>query len=181
MVALVTALWALTAFPESVGFVVAIFCIIAVMVGAMTPDLDQPTANLWRKMLGAHALNSFFHAFSGGHRHITHSLVGIIGIGFIFRWLITHALVAHLWPAANLIWIAFMIGYISHVAADTFTDRGVPWFWPLPWHVQIPPGSPILRITTGSFVEVLLLRTALIIVAVLIATSHQTMVAAFFK
>lgn len=45
-----------------------------------------------------------------------------------------------------------MIGYISHLVADTFTREGVPWLFPIPWKIGIPPFS-FLRIETGGLVE----------------------------
>jgi membrane-bound metal-dependent hydrolase YbcI (DUF457 family) len=181
MIALVAALWVLTLYPFSVGPVVGTLALIAVMVGALTPDLDQPTANLWRRLIGARTVGNIFEVFSGGHRHLTHSVVGIIGIGLLLRWLIAHVLNPDLAAPAQAVWNAYMIGYISHPIADTLTDRGVPWLWPLPWNVKIPPGPPIVRVTTESFVERILVRGAVIIMALLLLSRSWPLVLNFFR
>lgn len=172
LVALLAAFWVLTQYPTSVGPIVGTLAIIAVMVGALTPDLDQPTANMWRRVLGARALGNVFQSFSGGHRHLTHSLIGIFAIGYAFRWGIHHFLRPEFVDEALVIWRAYMIGYISHPIADTLTDLGVPWLWPLPIQIKVPPGPEELRVTTDSLVERLVVRGGVIISLVLLIRAH---------
>jgi membrane-bound metal-dependent hydrolase YbcI (DUF457 family) len=181
MIALLSAFWILTVYPTSLGPLLGIFAIVAVMIGALTPDLDQPAANLWRRMLGGRALGNIFQAFSGGHRHLTHSLLGIIGIGWALRWGILHLIHPSYQSAAFALWLAFMIGYISHPLADTLTDQGVPWFWPFPWHLKIPPGPPSLRVTTGSWVEWLIVRGGILIAALLLLQTHWATLVNIFR
>lgn len=180
MIALVCALFVLTLYPTSAGPLVGTLAVIAVMSGALTPDLDQPTANIWRRLLGGNAVGDIFHFFSGGHRHFTHSLIGILGIGWLAQWGIKELINPALVPAVTILWRAFMIGYISHPIADTLTDRGVPWLWPLRWHLRIPPGPEQVRVTTDSLVEQVLVRGGVLLVAVLLAYNHWTVVTAFF-
>jgi inner membrane protein len=181
MVALLAALWLLTLYPISLGPVLATAAVIAVMVGALTPDLDQPTANLWRRLLGARLVGNVFQAFSGGHRHMTHSLLGIAAIGLATRWVVGHMIHPDYVPAAGAIWVAFMVGYISHPIADTLTDLGVPWFWPLRFHVRIPPGPHAVRVTTGSLVEQFIVRGGIIITALILLQSHWLTLKYFFQ
>lgn len=181
MAALLGALLLLTLYPISVGPVVGLFAVVAVMIGALTPDLDQPTANIWRRMLGGNVVGNVFQFFSGGHRHFTHSLLGIIAIGLISRWLIDNMLQNTYVPAALVIWRAFLIGYISHPIADTLTDRGVPWLWPLHWHLRVPPGPEEVRVTTDSFVEQILVRGGILLVAGMLLYNHWRTVVAFFS
>lgn len=181
LIALVAALWLLTLFPVSLGLVLGPLAVIAVMIGALTPDLDQPTANVWRRVLGGRAIGNIFQYFSGGHRHMTHSLLGIIAIGAALRWIIATFVHPDFVEPAGVLWYAFMIGYISHPIADTLTDLGVPWLWPLKIHVRIPPGPEEVRVTTGSFVEIGLLRGALIIAGITILMTHSGIISAFFN
>jgi len=46
MVALVAALYILTLYPHAAGAVVASMSVVAVMIGALTPDIDHPTARV---------------------------------------------------------------------------------------------------------------------------------------
>lgn len=181
MVALVCALLLLTVYPVSVGPLVGLLAVIAVMIGALTPDLDQPTANIWRRMLGGNTVGDIFQFFSGGHRHFTHSLLGILAIGLLARWLIDTLLQPAYVPAAVVIWRAFLIGYISHPIADTLTDRGVPWLWPLHWHMRIPPGPEEVRVTTDSLVEQVLVRGGILLVAGMLLYNYWGIVIAFFR
>lgn len=180
MFALLTAFWILTLYPVSVGPVVATLSIIAVMVGALTPDLDQPTANIWRRVLGGKAIGNIFQKFSGGHRHMTHSLLGILVIGFISHWARLNLLHPAYATPAYIIWIAFMIGYISHPITDSLTDMGVPWLWPFNIKLKIPPGPEELRVTTGSWVELFLTRGAIMLAGVLLLAGHFVTLTQFF-
>jgi len=180
MIALVFAFFVLTLFPVSVGPVVGIIAVIAVMVGALTPDLDQPTANIWRRLIGGNVVGNIFNAFSGGHRHFTHSILGIFLINWAVSLLTTHLINPSFINEATIVANAFLIGYISHPIADTFTDRGVPWFWPLKIHIKIPPGPEELRVTTNSFVEWLILRTGIIVIAVFLLQSYLPTLKNFF-
>lgn len=181
MIALLSAFWLLTMYPLSVGPALAILTIIAVMVGALVPDIDQSTANIWRQFLGGRVVGRIFSAFSGGHRTITHSLIGVIGIGWVLSWAIHQFIKPVYLPAMENVWMAFMVGYVSHLVADTLTDRGVAWFLPIPISIKIPPGPEELRVTTGSMVETVLLRLAITVAAALLLYSHWMILVNFFK
>ncbi|MEX0649732.1 MAG: metal-dependent hydrolase [Candidatus Andersenbacteria bacterium] len=181
MVALLAALWIGTLHPVQLGPVVGALAVIMVMIGALTPDLDQPAANLWRRMLAGRAIGNIFQMFSGGHRHLTHSVIGIVGIALLLRWMIITFINPDFIPQAMALWYAYMIGYISHPIADTLTDLGVPWFWPIPIQIKIPPGSRALRVTTGSFVETILFRVGIVIAVTLILRSHWETIWMMFK
>ena len=172
MIALASGLWLLTLHPVSLGPLVGTLAVIAVMFGALTPDLDQPTANIWRRMLGSNIVGNIFQAFSGGHRHLTHSFIGIAVIGLALRWGANNLINPAFSTQATSLWAAFMVGYISHPVADSFTDRGVPWLWPLNLHIKIPPGPEEVRVTTNSFVERIIVRSAIIIITVLLLQQH---------
>ncbi len=180
LVALLAALWLLILYPTNVGLGVGILSLIAVMIGALTPDLDQPTANLWRRMLGGRAVGNIFQWFSGGHRHMTHSLMGIAAIGYGSYWVATELISESYRTAALAVWVAYMIGYISHPFADTLTDRGVPWLWPLKFNFKVPPGPEEVRVTTDSLVEKILVRGGIIIAAGLLLAKHGTVVRHYF-
>lgn len=181
LIALMAAFWILTLYPVSAGAVVGTLAIIAVMIGALTPDLDQPTANIWRRMIGARALGNIFQSFSGGHRHLTHSILGVIAVGYALRWGIYHFLRPEFIDQAMIIWRAYMIGYISHPMADTLTDQGVPWLWPLHIQIKIPPGPEELRVTTDSVVERLFVRGGVIVSLVLLIRSHWDTLVNLFR
>lgn len=172
MIALTSGLALLALYPVSLGPLLGAAAVVAVMVGALTPDLDQPTANIWRRMLGGNVIGNIFQVFSGGHRHFTHSVAGIVAIGLLLRWAAEHLVHPDYVGRALTLWSAFMVGYISHPIADTLTDRGVPWLWPLRWQVRIPPGPEEVRVTTDSFVERVLVRSAVVVAAWLLLQNN---------
>lgn len=121
------------------------------MIGGLTPDIDQPTGALWHKMTLGTLFGKFISPLFGGHRYISHSILGLVLFGVVsklFLMLISGVLIVDM----NLVWWAFMIGVVSHLVADTFTHEGVPWFFPIPLHMGIPP-IQALRFHTGGIIE----------------------------
>lgn len=121
------------------------------LVGGLTPDIDQPTADLWRKFPAGSVVGRIFYPFLGGHRYISHSIIGILFFAWFSKFLLTRIGLILL-VDMNIVWSAFMIGYISHLIMDTFTQEGVPWLFPIPFRFGFPP-LKFLRVKTGSFVE----------------------------
>lgn len=181
LIALLAAFWILTAHPVALGPILGTLAVMTVMIGALTPDLDQPTANIWRRMLAGRAIGNIFQAFSGGHRHFTHSIIGIAAVGWLVRAGILQAIRPELVPQALVLWQAFMVGYISHPIADTLTDQGVPWLWPFKLHIKIPPGPPQVRVTTNSIVERFFVRGGLVIAGALILQAHWNTLLLLFR
>jgi inner membrane protein len=130
-------------------FIIAVF---ANLIGGITPDIDQPTAPLWHNLPVGKYLGKIFDKLLGGHRFLTHSILGLVLFGFLFHYLLVflHPIMTKV--NIGVVWWAFMIGMLSHLVMDTFTKEGVPWFLPFPVKLGIPPIKE-WRITTGSWVE----------------------------
>lgn len=130
--------------------------ILATLLGASTPDLDTPTGGLWQKIPAGSIISRIVHpAFIGGHRHLSHSILGI-GIFYFLFWLLLRSLSPDslfMIPDSQVM-LAFALGYASHLVADLFTEAGVPLFFPLSYHFGIPP-DPFgrVRIKTGRWFE----------------------------
>lgn len=133
----------------------AIIAFNANLVGGLMPDIDQPTAKLWHQIPAGSVFAPIFSPLLGGHRFISHSFFGILLFGGLAWWFL-HTAQKIILINMDIVWIAFMVGYISHVIADTFTYEGVPWFFPLPVKLGIPP-IKALRPHTGGFVEKLII------------------------
>src|SRR5258706_7590932 len=128
-----------------------IVAFIANMMGGVAPDIDQPTAHLWRQIPAGSLIGRLLTPMLGGHRFISHSIIGIFLFGFLAHWIL--ALVSTvLLVDMNIVWWAFMIGFISHLIMDTLTKEGVPWLFPIPLHFGIPP-LKFLRIKTRGILE----------------------------
>src|SRR5580704_1270200 len=137
---------------RTITLATALVAILANQIGGILPDIDQPTATLWRNLPEGKYFGKFFDKAAGGHRFLTHSLLGVALFGFL-----TRALLLFLHPImpnvnAGLVWWAFLIGMLSHLVMDTFTKEGVPWLLPLPFKFGFPP-LKAWRITTGKAIE----------------------------
>ena len=157
--------------PTNLTLSTAIIAILANLIGGITPDIDQPTAPLWRNLPVGRYFGKVFGILTGGHRFLTHSFIGVALIGWA-AWL----LLGFLHPILGVVnievvWLSFMIGVLSHLLFDLFTKEGVPLFLPLPVKLGFPP-IKALRITTGKFVENFLVFPGLLIANILFYMSH---------
>ncbi len=121
------------------------------LIGGIAPDLDEPTSYLWNKIPAGSIFGRIVHPLLGGHRMISHSLLGLWGFGLFAKFLLGK-IGTVLLVDMNIVWWAFMIGYLSHLVMDTVTKDGVPWLFPIPIRIGFPPFK-FLRITTGAFTE----------------------------
>lgn len=130
----------------------AVAALFANQLGGIAPDIDQPIAPLWRNLPIGGIFGKITGKMLGGHRFITHSILGLALFGALARLFLVfiHPIVPTL--DIELIWWAFMIGMVSHLVMDTFTKEGVPWLLPIPVKFGIPPLKR-LRITTGTWAE----------------------------
>ena len=141
--------------------------ILANQLGGIAPDIDQPTAPFWRNLPIGGIFGRMIGKMLGGHRFLTHSLVGVALMGFL-----VHLLLGFIHPImpsvqTDIVWWAFMIGMVSHLVMDSFTKEGVPWLLPIPVKFGIPPIKR-LRITTGTWSENLVVFPLLILLATVI-------------
>lgn len=148
--------------PQTLSLSTVIVAVIANLIGGITPDIDQPTAPFWRNLPIGPYFGKVFGHLLGGHRFLTHSLLGVVLFGFL-----THTLLLFLQPImgsvdTNIVWWAFMIGMLSHLVMDTLTKEGVPWLLPLPIKFGFPP-IKAWRITTDTWVESWVVFPSLII------------------
>ena len=136
----------------NISLATAIIAVFANLVGGVTPDIDQPTAPLWRNLPIGKYFGKAFDRLTGGHRFLTHSVLGLFIFGFL-----AHMLLVFLSPIMRsvdigYVWWAFMIGMASHLLMDMFTKEGVPLLLPIPFKFGFPP-IRAFRITTGKWIE----------------------------
>jgi len=130
----------------------AVACILVSVLGALTPDLDKPTSTIYHLFPAGTFIGKLVHPFFlGGHRHLSHSIIGLVLFGYLSHFLLYKFVTL---PDISIlyIWIAYMTGFISHLILDAMTDEGIPLFFPTHIKVGIPP-IRALRVTTGSWVE----------------------------
>lgn len=151
--------------------------ILANQIGGITPDIDQPTAPFWRNLPVGGVFGKIIGRLLGGHRFITHSLLGLILFGWL-SWL----LLTFLEPVMAsidiwIVWIAFMIGMLTHLVMDSFTKEGVPWLLPIPIKFGFPPIRR-MRMTTGKWIESFIVLPGLIIFNIWYISMHYNEVRA---
>lgn len=152
---------------------------LANQLGGIAPDIDQPTAPFWRNLPIGGIFGRFIAKMLGGHRFLTHSLIGVALMGFLVEWLlnILQPLMPHV--QIDYVWWAFMIGMISHLIMDSFTKEGVPWLLPIPVKFGFPPLRRF-RITTGKAIENFIIAPLLIIAVIALCTSYYSVLFELF-
>jgi membrane-bound metal-dependent hydrolase YbcI (DUF457 family) len=147
--------------------------LLANQIGGIAPDIDQPTAPLWHNLPAGKFFGKAFDKTMGGHRFLTHSILGLALFGFLVHLLLVF--IQPLIPHVNtgLVWWAYMIGMLSHLIMDSFTKEGVPWFLPIPAKLGVPP-KKAWRITTGGAIESFIVFPGLIVVDIWLVVSHYS-------
>lgn len=146
---------------HSVTLGTALVAFSANMIGGLAPDIDQSTAGFWKKLRAGTLISRLISPLFGGHRYISHSILGIVLFGFLAYWILNLAR-SFLLVDMTLVWWSFMIGYVSHLVMDSTTKEGVPWLFPIPWRLGFPPLSS-LRLKTGGMIEKSLIFPGLLI------------------
>lgn len=163
----------MTAETAAASFLVAI-------VGGITPDIDKPGSKLWEDIPTGGILSHIIHpVFIGGHRHITHSLLGLFLFGLGVRALLG---VLPLGDKIDttIVFFSFVIAFVSHLIADMVTKEGVPLLFPLPFHIGFPP-LEFLRIRTNGLAENLIVTPGIIALVIYLGYSHPENVHVLLK
>lgn len=148
-------------------------------IGGLAPDLDQPTADLWRRLPAGNIFGRILSPLFGGHRMIAHSIVGAFLIGLGIRWLLT-LMNTVLLVDMNIVWWAFMIGLVSHIFMDMLTKEGVPLLFPLPWKFGFPPIKS-MRVKAGGMIEKSIVFPGLMVITGAIYYLHYAKFLDFFR
>lgn len=103
------------------------------VAGSLLPDVDHPQSWVGRRSRPI----STAIAATLGHRGVTHSAIAVVGLTALLLQ------AGYRWGGVS----ALAVGYLSHLAADMLTPRGLRLAWPLrqTW------GFPLCR--TGSPME----------------------------
>lgn len=158
--------------PQQLAVTTLIIAIIANNIGALIPDIDSASNRLWDLLPAGDLLGRIFSKIFYKHRTITHSFLGAGLITFLLAWLLPKFLHPQ-FVDVNIIIAATMIGYLSHLLADSFTKDGLPLLFPLNLDFGLPP-IKALRITTGKWVEKTLIYPGAFTYLVWFAFRHQS-------
>jgi len=147
--------------PDSLSISTVFACLIGNIIGSLAPDMDQAANTLWDLLPAGNSMGKIFRKLLLSHRTISHSLMGIFIMYNILLFLIPKILNSS-YINTTFVIISFMIGFISHIAADSLTKEGIPLFFPFIFKIGIPP-IQILRIKTGKFMEKYVVFPAVVI------------------
>lgn len=155
-----------------------LLALLANQMGGVAPDIDQPTAPFWRNLPVGNFFGKFVDKLLGGHRFLSHSLLGVALFGFLAKLLLQflQPIMPHV--DTQIVWYAFLIGMLSHLVMDTITKEGVPWLLPIPIKFGIPPMKS-LRITTGKHMETLVVLPILLITDIWLCHANYPAIVAY--
>lgn len=139
-------------------------------LGGLAPDLDNSTSKFWEKIPAGSILGKIVDPLFV-HRHISHSILGAIIFGLILKYILN---------GTPVVWFAFMIGLFSHLIMDTLTTEGVPWLFPIPYHIGFPPYKQY-RVKTGHFVEKFVIFPLLLLANAYLFLTFYSLYYTFFK
>lgn len=141
--------------PESLSLATATTCVVVNIFGSTLPDIDQATNKIWDFLPFGDHLSKVLSKIFMGHRTFTHSVVGVIFFSTIFQYLFPYILNPN-YINGELVYLSFMIGYLSHLAGDAVTKEGLPLLFPLRMKFGVPPFE-FLRIKAGGWIENLII------------------------
>ena len=114
--------------PESLSVGTLFAALVGNIVGSLIPDMDQSTNRLWDLIPMGEHLGKVFRRVFISHRTLSHSFLGFFLIYKLLGWLLPK-LLNPIYIDSNIVFLAVMIGYASHLLADSLTKEGLPLFF----------------------------------------------------
>lgn len=165
--------------PASLNLTTVVVCLTGNIVGSLLPDIDQASNRLWDLIPGGNSLGRVFRKLFLAHRTISHSFLGVFLI-FKFLWWFLPKILNSNSMNLTLIIYSIMIGFISHLLLDFFTEEGLPLLFPFKIKMGFPPISP-LRIKTGKGFEKYIVFPAIIIYSFWLGLNNQDKIVGILK
>ena len=157
--------------PKDLNISTTFAALVGSVIGALIPDMDQATNQLWDLLPAGNIIGKILRNLMLEHRSISHSILGAY-IFYKILIFVTPKLLNPDYINIQLIVISIMVGFISHMAADMITKEGIPLFFPIPFRIGFPPFET-LRITTGKFMEKIVVFPGVLAYIVLIVSNKK--------
>lgn len=159
--------------PGSISASTLFASLVGNVVGGLIPDIDQASNRLWDLLPAGNFLGKIFRHLFLSHRTISHSLLG----GFLlFKAL--EAVLPKIFNAqyvnTDILLVAIILGFVSHLFADSLTKEGIPLFFPFSIKVGVPP-LRFLRVGTDTWVEHLFVLPIVISYVVYLFVNHKNL------
>src|SRR3989338_5009778 len=165
--------------PNELTILTLFSSIIGNIVGALIPDMDQAGNRLWDLLPAGNFTGRIFRRIFYKHRTLTHSILGAVLIFKLFEWVLPKLFNPDFVDPKMVLW-SVMIGYISHLVADSLTEEGLPLFFPIDFNVGFPPVRK-MRIVTGKWFENLVVFPAVWIYILWFLFTYQSEVARILR
>ncbi len=159
--------------------VISLFVIlVANIVGACLPDLDQATNRLWDMLPAGNLIGRLLRRLFLSHRTLSHSFLGFYLIHRLSS-LILPQLLNPQFINIDLIYYSLLIGFISHLFLDFLTEEGIPLFFPLKLKIGFPPIRP-WRIKTGGWFEKYVIFLSVAVIFLYLVANRYRQILAWF-
>ncbi len=154
---------------------IATTVIIGSVMGSVMPDIDQPTASAWDNVPLGGFMGKLTSRALGGHRNLSHSLLGIALFSGLVYWLVRF-IPPNSFINPTILWQSFTIGFVAHLLADAVTVMGIPLLWPFGDNMGFPP-YPFhgIRIITGKWFENLIVFPLTIVLLVIVLMTYSAL------
>jgi len=157
--------------PVSLNVTTLVAASVGSIVGSLLPDIDQASNRLWDLLPAGHVFGRVLKNLFLHHRTISHSLLGIFILNGALSWLFPKLFNPN-FINVQIIYYAIMVGFISHLFLDGFTEEGIPLFFPLKWKIGFPPIAS-WRIKTGQWFEKLVVFPGIVVYLLYFSFQNQ--------
>lgn len=152
--------------------------LIANTAGSMLPDIDQASNKLWDMLPFGDNVGKVFSKTLISHRSISHSLLGFFIFEEISQFLLPKILNGDYINSA-VVFVSLVIGYISHLFADSLTEEGLPPLFPWGYRFGFPPIKS-WRIKSGHWFEKLIITPGVVIYLLWLGVNHWNQISVLF-
>jgi inner membrane protein len=142
------------------------------IVGGLIPDMDQASNKLYDLLPGSDFTGKVIGKLFLGHRNISHSLLGGYLLYKLLDFVLPRLFNAH-YVDTHILLLSIMLGFASHLLADSITREGIPLFFPFTIKIGFPP-LKFMRVVTDSWVEHLLVLPGVLVYTASVFYYHQS-------
>lgn len=147
-------------------------------LGSLLPDIDQPNGKLWHYLPLGHTIGKVTNPLLE-HRNLTHSFVGVAIVATGLHFLLK-TFPGYWGMDTNVIFVATLLAYGSHLFADMWTNEGIPLLFPWKRFMGLPP-KPFdgIRVATGKWFENLVIFPVITLYLIIFVLSAQASIRMF--
>lgn len=147
--------------PVTLNTITLIVSLVGNIVGSLLPDIDQSSNRLWDLLPTGDSLGRVFRKLFLSHRTLSHSFLGVFLVYKLLWWLLPKISNPN-YLNITIIFYSVMIGFVSHLVLDFFTEEGLPLLFPIKFKFGFPPFKH-WRIKTGKWFEKLVVFPGIIV------------------